>query len=129
MLQGYVYTIPSAAQVDIIYANNSTFQDAMQFGLATDTWTLTGQSFVMDIKASRDDATPLITLTSASGQIVIDDAINRVIHFNVPDTVMSAALQVGKYVYDLIMEDTSTPPIRIPLMQGHFYVGQGVTES
>ena len=129
MLQGTVYTIPSASLVDIIYANNTTLLDAFQFGLTTDTWTLTGQNFKMEIKASRDDATPLITFTSGAGQIVVDDAINRVIHFNVPDTTIAAALQVGQYVYDLIMYDNSSPAVRTMLMQGHFYVKQGVTED
>ena len=129
MLQNLTYVIPSVAQVDFVYGNNGTFQDAIQFGLSTDTWTLVGQNFKMDIKASRDDATPLLELTSASGEIVTIDAINRIIQFTVPDTVMVAALQVGKYVYDLVMFDGSSPPIRIPLMQGHFYVQQGVTES
>jgi hypothetical protein len=129
MLQNLNYVVPSAAQVDILYANNGTLFDAFQFGAPTDTWTLTGQSFVMDIKASRDDATPLLTLTSGAGQIIVDDATQRIVHFNVADTVMNAALAVGTYVYDLVMFDGSTPPIRIPLMEGHFYVQQGVTES
>ena len=128
-LQGTVYTIPSAALVDIIYANNTTLLDAFQFGLSTDTWTLTGQNFKMEMKASRDDVTPLLTITSGAGQIVVDDVINRVIHLNVADTVISVALPVGQYVYDLIMYDNSSPAVRTMLMQGHFYVKQGVTED
>lgn len=129
MLQGYVVTIPSAACVDITTANTVTFQDAFQFGLATDTWTLVGQNFRMEVKASRDDATALIAFTSAAGQIVIDDTTNRIIHMNVPDTVLSAALQAGEYVYDLVMYDASVPPIRTLLMQGKLFVTQGITES
>jgi hypothetical protein len=127
-LQGYTYTIPTASIVDIITANTVTFQDAFQFGLSTDTWTLTGQTFEFSVKASRDDSANLALWTSTAGQIVIDDVINRVIHFNVPESVIMAALQVGKYVYDLVMYDTSSPPIRTMLMQGHFYIRQGVGE-
>ena len=129
-LQGFVFTIPTAAQVDIITANTATFQDAFQFGLSTDTWTFTGQSFEFTIKASRDDAANLAQWTSGAGQIVIDDAINRILHMNVPESVINGVpLQVGKYVYDLVMFDGSSPPIRTILMQGHLYITQGVGES
>ena len=128
-LQGTVYTIPSSAIVDIITANTATFQDAFQFGLSTDTWTLVGQNFRMEVKASRDDATSLIAFTSGAGQIVVDDTTNRIIHMNVSDTVLAAALQVGEYVYDLVMYDASSPPIRTILMQGKLFITQGVTET
>lgn len=129
MLQGTVYTIPSSAIVDIITANTVTFQDAFQFGLSTDTWTLVGQNFRMEVKASRDDATSLVTWTSAAGNIVVDDTINRVIHMNVSEAAIQAALQVGEYVYDLVMYDGSVPPVRSMLMQGKLFITQGITES
>lgn len=128
-LQGYQYTIPTASQVDLIAANTVTFQDAFQFGLPTDTWTLVGQNFRMEVKASRDDAAALVAWTSLAGSIVVDDAINRVIHMNVSEAALQAVLQVGKYVYDLVMYDASAPPIRTMLMQGNLYIQQGVTES
>lgn len=128
-LQGFIYTIPAASVVDFVYGDNTTFQDAIQFGLSTDTWTLTGMTFEMSFKASRDDVTPLLTITSGAGQIVVDDAINRIIHFNVPDTVMNAGLLPAEYVYDFIMLDSSSPAIRTCLMQGKFYVRHGVTET
>jgi|ERR1700735_5133881 len=128
-LQGYQYTIPSASQVDIITANTITFSDAIQFGLSTDTWTLAGMTFEFTIKASRSDAANLAQWTSGAGQIIITDPINRIITFNVPESVIAAALQVGKYVYDLVMFDGSSPPIRTMLMQGHLYIQQGVGSS
>jgi hypothetical protein len=119
----------TASIVDLVANDNATFQDAIQFGLSTDTWTLTGQSFKMEVKASRDDVAPLVTWTSGAGQIIIDDATNRIIHFNVPDTVLQASLPPACYVYDLVMYDASVPPIRTVLMQGHFVVEHGVTED
>lgn len=129
MLQGTVFTIPTASIVDIITANTETFQDAFQFGLATDTWTLVGQKFRMEVKASRDDAAALAAFTSDAGTIVVDDTINRTIHMNVPDTTIQTELQVGEYVYDLVMYDTSSPPVRTILMQGKLFIRQGVTEG
>jgi hypothetical protein len=42
---------------------------------------------------------------------------------------LKAALPVGNYVYDLIMFDASPTPIRVLLLQGGFFLGQGVTED
>ena len=120
---------PTVAIVNITALNTATLQEAFQFD-PTGTWTFTGQSFHMEVKASRDDvATPLASWTSAGGTIVVDDAINRVLHLNVSEAALQAALPVGEYVYDLVMFDTSVPPIRVPLMQGNLCITQGVTES
>lgn len=120
----------TASVVNITTGDNQTLADAFQFGTVGDTsWSFTGQSFKMDIKASRDDTTPLLELTSAGGTIVIDDVVQRVLHLNVPDTTIQADLPCGEYVYDLIMFDGSVPPIRVPLMQGKLFVKRGVTES
>lgn len=120
----------TAACVDIIASNNATMQDAFQFGDEADlTWSLAGQSFIMEIKASRDDVAPLLALTSGAGEIVVDDIAKRVLHLNVPMAALQAALPVGEYVYDLIMVDGSTPPIRVQLMEGALCVKHGVTEN
>lgn len=124
-----MWAAPTASIVDIVAANTVTLQDAFQFGLATDTWTFVGQSFKIEVKASRDDAVALVAWTSAGGQIVVDDTINRVLHLNVSEAALQAALPVGEYVYDLVMFDGSVPPIRVLLMQGKLFVTQGVTES
>lgn len=121
----------TSAWVDLSVANNGTWQDAFQFGTAGDTsWSFTGEAFIMEVKASRNDvADPLFTLSTALGSIVVDDAVLRVLHFNVPDATLQAALPVGEYVYDLVMFDTSVPPVRTPLMQGRVFIKQGVTED
>lgn len=120
----------TSAWVNIFASNNATLQDAFQFGTEGDTsWSFTGQHFIMEIKASRDDDTPLLTLDDASSEIIVDDATTRVLHLNVSDTALQAALPVNNYVYDLIMFDESVPPIRVQLMQGNFYLKQGVTEN
>jgi hypothetical protein len=123
-------TAPTAAIVNIFTQDNVTLQDAFQFGTPGDTsWSLVGMSFTMEVKASRDDVTPLIELTSGAGQIIVDDVVQRVVHLNVPDTAIQASLPVATYVYDFIMYDTSVPPIRTVLMQGRLNVSKGVTED
>jgi hypothetical protein len=118
----------TAAKVDFVVQNNQTWQDPLQFGTPGDTtWSLTGQNFTMDIKGSPYDVSAFYTLSTGSGTIVVDDAIQRVIHFNVPDAVIQADLPIGEYVYDLIMFDSSSPAIRIPLCRGKVKIIQGVS--
>lgn len=120
----------TASWVNIFANDNVTLQDAFQFGVTGDTsWSLTGQSFKMEIKASRDDVAPLLTISSGAGSIIVDDVVQRVIHLNVPEAALQAAVPVGEYVYDLVMFDGSAPPIRVLLMQGRFVLKHGVTED
>lgn len=126
-----IYCVPvTCAIVNIAIQDNQTFSDAFQFGTPGDTsWSLTGQNFRMEVKASRDDASPLVAFTSAAGQIVVADAMQRVVYMNVPDTAVQTSLPVAQYVYDLVMYDNSAPPIRTVLMQGILLVSKGVTEG
>ena len=120
----------TCAIVDLTNQDNQTIQDALMFGTLGDTtWSFTGMSFKMEVKASRDDTAPLVTWTSGGGQIIVDDPIARLLHLNVPDTVVQASLPPAEYVYDLIMLDSSNPPIRTPLAQGKFIITRGVTED
>lgn len=124
---------PTAARVDFATQDNATFEDAVQFdphgptGSTSGAWGLTGQNFRMDIKRRREDTNALISLTSAAAQIVVDDMTLRILHFNVPETTLTAVLIPGRYVYDFIMFDGSNPPIRIPLMFGEFWFKHGIT--
>ena len=122
---------PSSANVKIVTAKNATFNEAYQFdppvtGVTPPAWTLYPH-FRMDVKGYYGQAAALLSFTSVAGQIVIDDAVNRIIHFNVPETVITPALVPGRYFYDLIMFDDSSPALRIPLMHGEFIVTDGVT--
>jgi hypothetical protein len=123
---------PTAARVNFVTPTNATFFDAIQFdpkgptGATGGAWSLTGQNFRMDIKRRREDPNPLVTLLSSAGQIVVDDPVQRVIHFNVPETQW-ATLPPGRYVYDFIMFDNSNPPVRVPLMFGEFWLKLGVS--
>lgn len=123
----------SSAHVDLVAQINASFQDSIQFdppvaGVTGPAWTLTNQNFRMDIAANYETNTSLLSITSAAGQIVVDDATLRIIHFNVPEATMSAAgLIPGCYVYDLIMFDNSSPAVRVPLMHGKFYMRDGVS--
>jgi hypothetical protein len=118
----------TSALVDLQIDDNSTWMDAFQFGTPGDTtWVLTGQSFELDVQLNPYDLVPLLHLDSTSGRIVIDDVVQRVIHFNVNPTDIQANLRPGVYVYDLVMVSTSAPPIRIPLMHGSLTVTRGIT--
>lgn len=124
------YTTHSAtsARVDLRIDDNGTWSDAFQFGEPTDTtWTLTGQGFELDVQRDPYDTVPLLSLSTVNGRIVIDDVVQRVIHFNVSPADIQANLNPGTYVYDLVMLDGSTPPIRVPLMHGNLTVSRGVT--
>lgn len=118
----------TSAKVDMVITNNATWEDAFQFGVVGDTsWNLAGQNFRLDIKGNKEQIDPLLTLSSVAGTIVVDDTTQRIIHLNVRDIVLAAALVPGEYVYDLVMFDFSTPPIRVVLMEGKVRVTQGIT--
>jgi len=118
----------TAAKADLKIGNNSTWMDAYQFGNpadATETWTLDGQKFELDVQLNRYDAVPLLSLSTDNGRIITDDAVQRVIHFNVTPEDIQASLRPGVYVYDLVMVDASDT--RVALMYGTVEVVQGVT--
>lgn len=118
----------TAACVDIWVANNGTFSDAFRFGIEGDTsWSFNNKTFEMEVKASRDDVAALAEYTSGDNEIVVDDLVERVLHFNVTPISIQTDLPPGQYVYDLLMTDTVTGVIT-PLMQGTLYIKQGVTE-
>ena len=116
------------ARVDIAIDNNSTWEDAFLFGTVGDlSWNFNGQSFRADIKGNKDQTSVLLTVSSVAGTIVVDDPIQRILHFWVPEAAISAALQPGEYIYELMMFDGSVPSVRVPLMGGKLIVLQGVT--
>jgi hypothetical protein len=110
-------------------------------------WTLTGQNFRFSIKSNWLQPKPLIEVDSGVGPnqtvIVIQDVNSRIISTSVPDValfgsaypggitgytgVTGPGLIPGRYCYDLVMYDGSTPPVKIGLMHGIFelQVGQG----
>src|SRR5690348_9911887 len=104
----------TSARVDISIDNNGTWSDAFQFGDLDDTtWTLTGCAFELDVKLNSYDTAPLLHLTTGNGRIIIDDEIQRVIHFQVDPADIQAALTPGSYPYDLVMIDAQS--VRVPL--------------
>lgn len=119
---------PTAAVVNFAVPNNATWNDAIEFTDPDETgWSLTGQSFIMELKGNPNDTTVLLELTSDAGEIVVVSETDRIIQFNVPYSALIAALQVGEYVYDFIMYDGSVPPVRTVLMQGIVELTQGIT--
>jgi hypothetical protein len=116
----------TSAHVDLAIDNNGTWSDAFQFGDQDDTtWTLTGQSFELDVQRNSYDLVPLLSLSTANSRILVDDVTQRVIHLDVSAPIIQATLQPGTYVYDLVMVSGSN--VRVPLMHGTLQVTQGVT--
>jgi hypothetical protein len=116
----------TSAQVNLAIDNNGTWSDAFQFGTPGDvTWTLNGQKFELDVQRNPYDLVPMLSLSSDNGRIIVDDTVQRVIHFNVAASDIQASLSPGNYVYDLVMVDGSN--VRVPLMHGTLVVAQGVT--
>lgn len=118
---------PSSAHVKIVTANNASFADAFQFDDADDTsWNFSSKTFRMDVKGNPEQDAALISFTSGAAQIVVDDVTLRILHFNVADTVLRAALVPGSYFFDLIMVDSITT-VRTALMHGEFVLTDGIT--
>ncbi len=119
----------TAARIDIVTPDNATWTDAFQFGVVGDTsWNFTGQNFRLDIKGNKfTQPSALLSLTSGAGQLVVLDAVQRLLQMDVPEAILTGALVPGDYDYDLIMYDGSTPPVRIALMYGKFKLVHGVT--
>jgi hypothetical protein len=131
---------PTSEKVDIVVSNNATFNDSFWFdppypwgvtgatGPTGTNWTLTGQNFRLDIKGNKyTQVNPLLSLFSTNGQIVVDDVNQRILHFNVPEATLTAALIPGEYEYDFIMYSNDNPPVRVQLMHGKFRVDEGIT--
>lgn len=129
---------PTSASVDLVVSNNETFSDALQFdpppfgltgatGCTGPQWNFVGKTFQMDIKRTPHDAAPLVSFTSSANQIVVQDAVNRVLSFNVPNTTLQDDFTPDTtYVYALLMSDSSSPPIVTELSHGRFRVTQGI---
>jgi hypothetical protein len=118
----------TSARVDLRIDDNSTWMDAFQFGEPADTtWTLTGQSFELDVQLTPYDVVPLLHLDTAGGRIITDDPVQRVIHLKVDPAAIQASLNPGTYIYDLVMVDGSSPAVRVALMHGNLFVTRGVT--
>jgi len=118
----------TAARADMVVRDSGSWSDAFRFGTLGDTsWSFTGCAFHMDVKGSDDVVSPLISLTTANNRIVVDDVVQRVLHFNVTQADLEAALVPGCYEYELVMIDGSG--IRTPLMYGKVKIKHGVTQS
>jgi hypothetical protein len=114
-------------RVDIEIDNNVWWDDAFQFGQLDDqTWNFTGMNFYLNVQVHDTDTVPLLALSSLSNTILVEDPINRILQMNVADGAIRTALPVGKYVYDLIMVNSTTGQTD-GLMYGTIDVKQGVT--
>jgi hypothetical protein len=119
----------TASRQDLQFLDSGDLYDAFQFGMTGDTsWDFDNKTFHMDVKGSTDDASPLLSLTTANNRIVTDDGLLRVLHIYVPMADVEASLVPGCYVYDLIMIDGVTT-VRTPLMYGRLEIKHGATQE
>jgi hypothetical protein len=113
-------------RVDFTIGNNVWWDDQLQLGDPSDfTWTLNGCNFYLSI-ATNEDGPPVLTLTSAAGQIIVVDPINRILGMNVQDAIIRAALPEGDYIYDCLMQTISSGQVD-GLFYGRIHVEQGIT--
>lgn len=119
----------TASRQDLQYLDSGDLYDAFQFGTAGDTsWTFDNKTFLMDVKGSTDDTSPLLALTTGNARIMTDSGALRVLHLYVPKATLEAALVPGCYVYDLVMVDSITT-VRTPLMYGTLEIKHGATQE
>ena len=124
---------PGTTRVDIVLANNTTWDDQFQFGYPDDqSWNLVGASFLLAVNywqeiGDRPSApqTPIVEFTSAAGTITVVDTTQRILAMNVPMATTQQYLPPGSYVYDLIMVNPSGT--RDGLMWGKLEVVPGIT--
>lgn len=126
------------AKVDIALQNNASWADGFQFGDPADfTWSFSGCKFFLDAKINQTDTTPVMSLSSDAGTIVISDVVNRILVTSLPYLVLQAAIvanpqsfsnpdQAAEWWYDLVMETTATGQRDI-LMYGQIRIYTGVT--
>jgi hypothetical protein len=116
----------TAAEEHMTVANNGTWSTAYIIGKEGDlTWSFTDCQFELDVQRNRYDQVPLLSLTTGNGRVIVDDPIQRILHFNVVAADIQASLSPGIYVYDLVMIDVNG--VRTPLMFGNLKIVQGVT--
>ena len=128
-------SVQTASPVDLVTANNVTWEDAFQFdppngipGVTGPTWTFQNQNFRMDVKTNINATGPIASWTSSAGQIIVQDVVNRILSMNVPESQFPLNGMVpGTYIYDFVMFDGSVPPIRVMLMKGKFKLQAGIT--
>lgn len=92
------------AKVDLRVYENATFQQQFQWKVNNVPVDITGYTGEMQIRAKITDDTPLLTLTTAGGGIIISDPTNGIFVINIADEVSAnvCADHVDiKGVYDL----------------------------
>jgi len=120
---------PSSAHANFTVAKNTTFSDAIQFFLdAGNTWDFNNKTFRMGLKGNYEQSPEVLVFTSAASEIVVADAVLRVLYFNVPPATLQAVLVPGVYLYDLAMTDTITAVVT-QIMYGEFRYAEAVTEG
>ena len=117
-------------RVDLTLQNNLWWSDNFQFGEPTDfTWNLSNANLYLNVTTEPIGQNPvLLQCSTALGNILIVDPVNRVVAMNVSDIAMRAALGTppAEFVYDMVMQDKTTGVIE-GLMYGEIDWHSGVT--
>jgi hypothetical protein len=118
-------------RVDIALSSNLWWDDTFQFGDPSDfTWNFSGATFYLNVTTEPIGSNPvLLTCSSALGNIIVSDTVNRILTMNVSDITLRAAfgnIERDDLRYDLVMQTNSTGVVD-GLMYGHIDWTPGVT--
>lgn len=90
---------------------------------------LTGYSAQMMVRRDVEDATPVLTWGTATGEIVLGGAAGT-LSFNVTGTAtqnIPTGNEVAAYAYDILLTNGATPPFSQRIVQGQLTVFPAVT--
>lgn len=102
------------------YTKTLLFTDA-DTGAAID---ISGRTYEMDIRDAVTDTDPELTLTTANGGLTVTNGAGGALQIAIT-AVQSAALPLGKMVFDILRTDSSPGPTWV--CSGSFKVKQPVT--
>ena len=103
----------------------STFKRRFTWLVSNEPIDLTGWSARMDIRETADSTSPTVSATTTNGYISLGGD-ECTIDINIPASIMED-VPPGRYVYDLELVSSSSPPEVTAIVAGQFVVSAEVT--
>jgi hypothetical protein len=110
--------------VDIKAKKDNSFELVLQIQKDGQNFDITGYTGLMEVK-ERNESDPSI-LTFDSSNSTMDMGTTNNFEITLSQTEAAMDLTVGKYVYDLVIENTS-PAEQLTIMQGVFEITSRIT--